>query len=197
MLRVFRDSIEAVAGEWSSRGPRERWQVFREELVMQLVVLRSGVTWQEHGSVRALKERIDRDLRRATRLFATIPMVALIVAALGVGNLMMANIASRSRQLATLRAVGATRWQIIRLVIGEALVLGALGCAVGVALGLHAAYSINQIVELIWGYRPVWAIPYDWLTLSIAFTLLVCLLAGLAPAGRAARTNIIDALQTT
>ena len=197
VLRLFRESMGAVAGEWSSRMPQERWQVFREELVMQLVALRSGVTWQEHGSVRALKERIDRDLRRATRLFATFPMVALIVAALGVGNLMMANIASRSRQLATLRAVGATRWQIIRLVIGEALVLGALGCAVGVLLGLHAAYSINRIVELIWGYRAVWAIPYGWLMLSIAFTLLVCLLAGLAPASRAARTNIIDALQTT
>ena len=65
------------------------------------------------------------------------------------------------------------------------------------ALGLHAAYSINQMVEMIWGYRPVWAIPYRWLMLSITFTLLVCLLAGLAPASRAARTNIIDALRTT
>jgi putative ABC transport system permease protein len=130
-------------------------------------------------------------------LFAAIPIVALVVAALGVGNLMMANVASRSRQLATLRAVGATQWQITRLVIGEALVLGALGCAVGVALGLHAATSINRMVELIWGYQPVWTIPVQWLGLSISFTFLMCLIAGLIPASRAARSNIIAALQTT
>ncbi|HSW44525.1 MAG TPA: FtsX-like permease family protein [Phycisphaerae bacterium] len=197
MLRLFRERLAAVAGEWSGRSPEQRWQAFREELAMGLVVRRSGANWEQHGSVRELKQRIDRDLRRATRLFAAIPMVALIVAALGVGNLMMANVASRSRQIATLRAVGATRWQIMRLVTGEALVLGTLGCAVGVALGLHGARSINWMVEVIWGYQPVWTIPYPWVALSIGFTLLVCLLAGVIPATRAARSNIIKALHTT
>lgn len=197
-LRTFREGVLAVASEWRKRSPEQRWQMFREELAMELVGRRSGAIWPPiHGSVRALKQQIDRDLRRATRLFAAIPVVALVVAALGVGNLMMANVASRSRQLATLRAVGATQWQITRLVIGEALVLGTLGCAVGVALGLHAATSINHMIELIWGYQPVWTIPFQWLGLSIGFTFLVCLIAGMIPASRAARSNIIAALQTT
>jgi putative ABC transport system permease protein len=171
--------------------------MFREGLVMRLVAQRTGSSSEQHASVRALKLRIDRDLRRAMQLFAAIPMVALIVAALGVGNLMMANVTSRSRELATLRAVGATRWQVTRLVIGEALVLGAIGSAVGVQLGLHAARSINHLVEEIWGYRPVWSIPWGWLTIGIGFTMAVCLIAGILPARRAARSNIIEALQTT
>jgi len=196
-LRVFADALASLYPSWSALTPEQRWRSFREELVMRFLAHRAGVAWEQHGSVRALKMRIDRELRRATRLFAAIPMVALLVAALGVGNLMSANVASRSRQLATLRALGATRWQIARLIIGEALTLGLLGSGVGVALGLQAARSINYMVELLWGYRPIWAVPVDWMALGIGLTVVVCILAGIIPARRAARSNIIAALQTT
>jgi len=197
-LRLFREALLFdVVPEWSARTPEQRWRMFREALVMRLVAQQTGSTNEQHASVRALKLQIDRDLRRATQLFAAIPTVALIVAALGVGNLMMANVASRSRELATLRAIGATRWQITRLVIGEALVLGMIGSAVGIALGLHATCSINHIVEQVWGYRPVWTIPWGLTLAGIGFTMAVCLVAGILPARRAARSNIIEALQTT
>jgi hypothetical protein len=106
-----------------------------QELVLRLVPRRADARDEQHASVRALKIQIDRDLGRATMIFTTIPMVALIVAALGVGNLMMANVSNRTRQLAMLRAVGATKSQITRLIIGEAIVLGALGSMLGLALG--------------------------------------------------------------
>jgi len=196
-LRVFREALVAILPLWPRLTPAQRWRGFREELVMRLIEREAGAGSAQHGSVRALKMRIDRDLRRATQLFAAIPMVALIVAALGVGNLMMANVASRLQQLATLRALGMTRWQVARLVMGEALALGVLGSAVGVALGLHAAGSINQMVEMLWGYRPIWTMPVGWISLGIGLTVLVCLVAGFIPARRAARSNVISALQTT
>jgi putative ABC transport system permease protein len=124
-------------------------------------------------------------------------MVALIVAALGVANLMMANIASRSRQIAMLRAVGTTRWQVIRLVIGEAMVLGTIGSMMGVAMGMVVAYGLRRMTLAIWGFQPEPTIPWIWVILGIAFTVSVCLLAGVLPARYASRTNIIDALQTT
>ncbi len=195
--RLFRDALSEVAGQWSQRTPAQRWQIFREGLVMRLVAWRTGATTSQHASVRALKLQIDHDLRKATQLFAAIPMVALLVAALGVGNLMMANVTNRTRQIAMLRAVGATRWQVTRLVIGEAIVLGTLGSAVGITLGIHAAWGIRQIVMGVWGYEPQWTIPWTWITWGVGFTLSVCLIAGLIPARRAARNNIIDALQTT
>ena len=197
MARLFRDALSDVAGQWSQRTPAQRWRIFREGLVMRLVAWRTGATTSQHASVRALKLQIDHDLRRATQLFAAIPMVALLVAALGVGNLMMANVTNRTRQIAMLRAVGATRWQVTRLVIGEAIVLSTLGSTVGIALGIHAAWGIRQIVMGVWGYEPQWTIPWTWISWGVGFTLLVCLIAGLIPARRAARNNIIDALQTT
>lgn len=164
---------------------------------MRLIALKSGTAAEHYGSVSALKAQIDRDLRRATILFTTVPLVALIVAALGVGNLMMANVVSRTRQIAMLRAVGATREQITRLVMGEALVLGLLGCLLGLGLGLHLADSMNAMTLAIWGYEAKWAVPKDLVTGAIAFTLAVCLVAGLVPALRASRSNVIDALQAT
>jgi len=197
-LRLFRDTlVQVVSPKWGKLSAQQLWQTYREELVMQLLARRARAHGEQHASVRALKLQIDRDLRRATMLFATIPMVALIVAALGVGNLMMANITSRIRQIAMLRAIGTTRWQVIRLVIGEAAVLGALGSVLGVSLGLHAASGLNTMTQAIWGYEPKWTIPWDLVLPGIAFTVAVCLIAGIVPALRAARSNVIDALQTT
>ena len=194
---IYRQALASVRRNWSRTTPEQRWRAYREELVMDLVAHRADIGWYQHGTVRGLKEQIDGELRRATQLFATIPIVALIVAALGVADLMTANVTSRFQQLATLRAIGATRWQIVRLIIGEALTLGVLGCGVGVALGLHAAWSIKTMIELLWGYRPVWTVPLGWLSVGIALTLIVCLIASILPARRAARSNIVSALQTT
>lgn len=195
--RQFRLALQRIAGEWDGLTPEQRWRMFREELVMRLLGDYSRSTGGYHASVGALKAQIDRDIERATALFASVPMVALIVAALGVGNLMMANIASRSRQIAVLRAVGTTRSQVIRLVIGEALVLGVLGSLLGLALGYHAAYGMNTMTEAIWGFRPQWTVPWKWIGTGIAFTIGICLIAGILPARQAARNNIISALQTT
>ncbi len=197
LLEVFRGSYAKLLGEWGKLAPAQRWQIFREEVLMQLMAWRAGSTSAQHASVRALKLAIDHDLRKATLLFTSIPLVALLVAALGVGNLMTANVASRTREIAMLRAVGATKWQIVRLVIGEALVLGTLGSALGLALGLHAAHGMNIMTVAIWGYKPNWTIPWDLVIPGIAFTMTVCLIAGVVPARRAARNNVIDALQTT
>jgi putative ABC transport system permease protein len=198
MLNMFRAALaERVYPDWKNLTPADRWRIFREELVLRLVPRRAGAADEQHASVRALKIQIDRDLSRATMIFTAIPMVALIVAALGVGNLMMANVTSRTRQIAMLRAVGATKWQVTRLIVGEAIVLGALGSALGVALGLHAATGMTHMTEAIWGIRPAWTIPWGWVSAGIAFTVGVCLIAGIIPARHASRNNIIDALQTT
>lgn len=196
LLKVFRDALLGIDWMQLKTAPA-RWRSYREELVMRLIAFKAGTAAEHSGSVSVLKEQIDRDLRRATILFTAVPLVALIVAALGVGNLMMANVVSRTRQIAMLRAIGATREQITRLVMGEALVLGLLGCLLGLGLGLHLAYSMNAITLAIWGYEAKWSIPTDLVAAAIGFTMTVCLVAGLVPALRASRSNVIDALQAT
>ena len=176
---------------------QQRWRWYREQVILRDLADTTGMNNPIWGSVRQMKETIDHEIRSATLIFAMIPSVALLVAALGVGNLMMANVASRSRQIAILRAVGATRGQIYRLVLGEALVLGFLGSVIGVVLGLHMASDISRMTLRIHAYQPEWNVPWAKVLVGVALTSSVCLIAGLLPARHAARSNIAGALQTT
>jgi len=144
-----------------------------------------------------LKRQIDDNLDRVTLLLSTAPLVGLLVAALGVGNLMMANVASRRRQLAVLRAVGATRGQVLRMVVGEALVLGVVGSGMGAALGVQLAQTSNAFAEALAGVRPELVIPWRLLGIAAATVCLLCAAAGLVPARIAARDNVVAALQST
>ncbi len=195
-LRRYRDALAAVAEEWADMTPQERWDMFREQLVLRKIAAAVDRPRAIMGSIVRLKQAIDRDIREATLLFTAIPVVALIVASLGVGNLMMANVSSRFRQIAVLRAVGTTKWQIARMVLGEAIVLGAIGSLIGLVLGMQTAYNINLLTYRSIGFKPVWSIPWPFVLTGIGFAVGVCILAGITPARHAARNNIVDALQT-
>jgi ABC-type antimicrobial peptide transport system permease subunit len=171
-----------------------RWRRYREELVLREIRERLEVPRANSGTVRELKDDIDRQLTDMTRLMTAVPGVALLVAAIGVANLMTANVTARAKQIAILRAVGATRGLILRMVIGEAVVLGLLGSGLGIGLGLHLATTITHLVERMWGFAIAVQMPWDYLGAAIALTVGLCIVAGVIPARHAARTNIVDAL---
>lgn len=173
---------------------QSRWRRWREDQVLQTIRQKLGAEQAYLGAFSELKLQIDQQLSEMMRLLTAVPGVALIVAALGVANLMTANVAARAKQLAILRAVGATRGLILRMVIGEAVVLGLLGSGLGVALGLHLASNITTLIERMWGFRVAVTLPWGYLAGCIALTVTLCVIAGVMPARRAARTNVVDAL---
>lgn len=174
-----------------------RWQRFRESQVIQGVKEAVGQPDGWSGSLQDVRNAIDVELRSVMHFLTVIPAVALIVGALGVGNLMTANVSNRARQIAIMRAVGTTKGQIVRLVLGEAVVLGLLGCMLGLLLGMHLAGNSNLLTQRIWGLDTPFTIPWNWVSAGMGFTILVCLIAGIPPARYAARNNIISALQST
>ncbi len=182
------------------RNPRvpleHRWQNYRETRVLQQICRELGVS-ARYGTARELKAEIDAEITRVTYLLAAVPSVALLVAAIGVANLMTANVASRTKQLATLRAVGATRGLVLRVVLGEALVLGILGSGLGLGLGLHLAWNVTELTQRMWGYAIPFTVPWAFVGVAIALTVGLCILAGMAPARHAARTNVIAALHVS
>jgi len=174
-----------------------RWQRWREAQVLAALRANLRDPGVRVGSVGDLKDEIDSQLSAVTRLLAAIPAVALLVAAIGVANLMTANVHARARQLAILRAIGATRGLVLRMVIGEALVLGLLGNALGLALGFHLAGDITDLVARMWGYKVALTLPWVYVLWTVALTMGLCVLAGVLPARHASRTNIVDALHVT
>jgi bifunctional DNA-binding transcriptional regulator/antitoxin component of YhaV-PrlF toxin-antitoxin module len=196
-LQRFAHAVDYAGWRWDRRTPEQRWAVFRERLVLARIAREMDRPDAIIGSVTRLVEAVDKSLRRATTVITWMPAVALFVAAIGIGNLMMVSVHARARQIAILRAVGAVRSQILRLVLTEAITLALLGCAMGLALGFQQAHTVNQLAGELSGVYLECLIPFGTLLLSIGLTVGVCVLAGLGPARYAARGNIIAALQTT
>lgn len=145
-------------------------------------------------TARELKQRIDENINRVTLLLSAIPFAGLLIAALGLGNLMAANVASRSRHLAVLRAIGVTRSQVLRMIIGEALVLALIGSALGLGLGFVLGRTSNRMTEMLSGFAPEFSIPWGLVAYGALAATSLCILAAIIPALRASRANVVGAL---
>ena len=122
-------------------------------------------------------------------------IVAVLLALLGVVNTLLAAVIDRTREIGLLRAVGATRAQVVKTVAVEAGCMGLLGAVVGTASGTVLAKILLVAVGL---QGTGWAIPlqFPWSTaVQMALAAIACAVgAGLYPARRAASLDVVDAL---
>jgi len=151
-----------------------------------LKVLTQRELWEYHRDA----------VRRAFALTRALELLPLVVAGLGLAEALLAVSFDRRRELALLRAAGATRAQVARAVIAESLGVGVLGVAGGVAIGL--------VLALLWvrvnfTYQLGWEIDFHFATGSIPAAALAALAvsvpAGLLPARRVARLPVLEALR--
>jgi predicted permease len=128
--------------------------------------------------------------RLAAWLAAIAGTIGVLLAALGVYGIAAYNASQRTREIGIRVALGAMRVQILRLIVGQA---GRLA-AVGIALGLIAAALVTRLLEsMLYGVRPLDAISFA--GGAVVFGALA-LIASLIPASRAASVNPVDALRT-
>lgn len=126
--------------------------------------------------------------------------IALAVAAVGVVNTMVMAILERTREIGVMRAVGAKRSTVRSLFTIEASLLGFWGGVVGVLAGFGLTRIANILVNKQLASQSVKAhniigLPL-WLILTvIGITTLIGMLAGLYPAGRAAKLDPVEALR--
>ena len=116
-------------------------------------------------------------------------MIALIVGAIGIANIMLVSVTERTREIGIMKAVGARNRDVMGLFLAEATVLGGAGAVVGLPLGLAVAYGATAYAEV--SFTPA----YAWLAIAVGVGLGVGVVAGLYPAWRAARVDPIDALR--
>ena len=127
-------------------------------------------------------------------------LIALVTATLGVVNTMVMSILERRREIGVLKSLGADDSDIRTLFLVESGVIGAVGSAGGIAFGWlisRAASAVARFLMLRQGAPGVelFALP-PWLILAaFAIGVAVSVLAGLYPAGRAARVDPVDALR--
>ena len=111
-------------------------------------------------SATEMKERINEVVGGALLMFSCIAIGAMLIACLGVANLIVAGIQARQFEFGVLRAVGAQRGLLGRLVLGEALVIALAACVLGCGLGLLAAWAETRVSRALIGIvltvRPSW-----------------------------------------
>lgn len=125
-----------------------------------------------------------------TTAVAGLGAISLLVGGIGILTIMTIAVAERSNEIGLLRALGATRHQILGLFLGEAVILAAIGGITGLVIGIGGAQLLNWIIPAL----PVkTSLPY--ILLSEAVALTIGLLAGVLPALHAARMMPVDALR--
>ncbi|MBI1390087.1 MAG: FtsX-like permease family protein [bacterium] len=139
---------------------------------------------------RELREEILRVFDRTFAITAAMQAVASAVAALTVAMTLYTLVSERRRDLAILRALGASRGQIARTILWKAGLLGALGAGLGLIAGALLGVILVKIVNLQafhWSLRLIWPLS-DFVRLT-AFVLAACLIAGAAPAWSVIQSN--------
>ncbi|EMA13737.1 ABC transporter permease [Haloarcula marismortui] len=134
-------------------------------------------------------EEISDVIERITRFVTGIAVIALVVGAIGIANVMLVSVTERTREIGIMKAVGARNLDVMQVFLVEAALLGTLGSLLGVPLGLLVGYGATRYAEVTFSLAPLW------MALAVGVGVLVGVVAGLYPAWRAARVDPIDALR--
>jgi putative ABC transport system permease protein len=142
-----------------------------------------------------LNADVSRTLNNVYALAYAQQGVVGMVALLGVVSALFISVLQRRRELGLLRAVGASRAQILRSVLAEAVLMGLIGAALGFGIGLLLQWYVLDVMILDEaGFEFPMRIP--WLEAGVVMlaSVLLATLAGLAPAYQATRLRIPEAI---
>jgi putative ABC transport system permease protein len=123
--------------------------------------------------------------------------IALFVGSFVIANSLSITIAQRTRELATLRMLGASRRQVLASIILEALVVGVIASVIGLFLGLLLAKGLFSLFDAVGFTLPNTGLVFETRTVIVALLagILVTLIASLRPAIRATRVPPVAAVR--
>ncbi len=133
------------------------------------------------GSGRAIKREIESIVRTSLLVSSTIALGAMLVASFGVANLIAAGIIARRFEFGVLRAVGAGRGLVARLVLGEAVVVALAAGVLGTLMGFEGAFTGRRLDRLLLGIELTFQAPWAALWAGWGLLTVICL-ASAAPA---------------
>jgi putative ABC transport system permease protein len=193
--QLFLDGRDRFHDIWVTAADGVSQQELRDEVA---AVLPSGV---EAVTGDVASDEMASDLLEAISFISTFLLVfagiALLVGSFLIVNTFSILVAQRSKELALLRALGASRGQVSRSVLFEAFMLGVAGASIGLGLGLLLAMGIRSLfatfgldmsgTDLVFAPRTV--------LVSYAVGVLVTMVAAYLPARRSARIAPVAALR--
>ena len=138
----------------------------------------------------------------------SIASIALLVAGIGIMNIMTVSVMERTREIGILKAVGAKSRTILTMFLAEATLIGIVGSLIGVPTGYGLAHVLSYIIARFAAFQPNWVggpeteratvVPifsWSWVIIAVIFGITICILFGLYPARKAAKLDPVEALR--
>lgn len=138
----------------------------------------------------SLLDSLNDQINRMSMMLGGIAGISLLVAGVGVMNIMLVSVTERTREIGIRKALGAKKSVIMQQFVIEALVTSAIGGIIGIVIGAVASTGIGKLMGI--------EAPPTMTAVVISFSVSVAigLIFGYMPASRAAKLNPIDALRT-
>ena len=152
-----------------------------------LILSRHGVEDFQLRNTASILESVEETQKAFSVLLGSVAAISLIVGGIGVMNIMLVSVTERTREIGVRMATGARRSDIMMQFNTEALVVGALGGIIGVAIGLGVSLALGATGMSI-------AITPGPALLAFASALTIGLLFGYMPARKASRLDPVIAL---
>ncbi len=120
--------------------------------------------------------------------------LAIVISVLGITNTLSLSVSERQHELGMLRAIGMTRKQTKRMINAESIVIALFGTTLGIVLGVFFGRVMMKALEDegLTGF----VVPFSQIAITFVVAIIVGLIASYLPARRAAKTDILKAIET-
>ena len=122
--------------------------------------------------------------------------ISLVVSSIMIGIITYISVLERTKEIGILRAMGASKRDISNVFNAETLIVGFSAGVIGIGVTLLLNIPINIIIENITGIANVALLPWQGGVILVVISMLLTLIAGLVPAGVAAKKDPVEALRT-
>jgi len=159
----------------------------------------------------ALMRQVDNILNLVQLFLVAIGSISLLVAGVGIMNIMTVAVMERTREIGILKAIGAKSRTVLGMFLAEAMLIGIIGGLIGMFTGYGLSYGLAQILsnfiqpqsqqtatiqtpetqrmEITPVFSPQWTV------IAFIFAIAICIIFGLYPARKAAKLNPVEALR--
>jgi putative ABC transport system permease protein len=138
------------------------------------------------------KQSVSDQVNQFLALLYILLAMTVVISLVGIVNTLALSVFERTREIGMLRAIGTTRMQLRETILYESVITAVIGGILGIAIGIVLARVVAIGFE---SQGIVFAVPFGQVIVSLVVAALAGIIAAAFPARRAARLNVLEALQ--